>query len=63
MEYLINKILAEEIKKGDLIKLKLGDQTPCEGILISTDNLEISEALITGESDSFSKKDGEKIIF
>jgi cation-transporting P-type ATPase E len=55
-------ILAEEIKKGDLIKLKLGDQTPCEGILISVNNLEISEALVTGESDSFSKQEGDKVI-
>lgn len=55
-------VLAEEIKKGDLLKLKLGDQAPCEGKLISVENLEISEALITGESDSFSKKTGDKII-
>jgi cation-transporting ATPase E len=55
-------ILAEKIVKGDLIKLKLGDQTPCEGKLISVNNLEISEALVTGESDSFSKKEGDKII-
>ncbi|MEK7539342.1 MAG: HAD-IC family P-type ATPase [Patescibacteria group bacterium] len=55
-------ILAEEIKKGDLLKLKLGDQTPSEGLLIFVDNLEISEALVTGESDSFSKKEGDKII-
>ncbi len=55
-------ILAEKIKKGDLIKLKLGDQAPCEGILLSAENLEISEALITGESDSFSKIRGDKVI-
>lgn len=55
-------VLAEEIKKGDLLKLKLGDQAPCEGILISVENLEISEALITGESDTFPKKEGDKII-
>jgi cation-transporting ATPase E len=55
-------VLAEEIIKGDLLKLKLGDQAPCEGKLISADNLEISEALVTGESDSFSKKEGDKII-
>ncbi|MCX6752214.1 MAG: HAD-IC family P-type ATPase [Candidatus Nomurabacteria bacterium] len=55
-------ILAEEIKKGDLIKLKLGDQTPCEGILAYAEDLEISEALVTGESDSFSKKEGDKMI-
>jgi len=53
---------AEEIIKGDLIKLKLGDQVPCDGILISVKDLEISEALITGESDSFAKKEGDKII-
>ena len=55
-------VLAEKIIKGDLIKLKLGDQTPCEGILISADNLEISEALITGESETFPKKEGDKLI-
>ncbi len=55
-------ILAEEIKKGDLIALKLGDQTPCEGVLVSADNLEISEALVTGESDSFAKNAEDKII-
>ena len=55
-------ILAEEIKKGDLIELKLGDQTPCEGVLVSADNLEISEALVTGESDSFAKNAEDKII-
>jgi cation-transporting ATPase E len=55
-------ILASEIVKGDLIKLKLGDQTPSEGTLFSVNNLEISEALVTGESNSFPKKEGDKII-
>ncbi len=55
-------ILAEEIIKGDFIKLKLGDQVPCEGLLTSAENLEISEALVTGESDSFPKKEKDKLI-
>ena len=55
-------ILAEEIKKGDLLKFRLGDQVPCEGVLISAEDFEISEALVTGESDSFPKKIGDKII-
>lgn len=55
-------ILADEVQKGDKLKLKLGDQVPCEGIIISSDNMEISEALITGESDTFGKVEGEKII-
>ena len=55
-------ILAEEIKKGDSLKLKLGDQVPCDGIFLSADNLEISEALITGESDSFPKTIDSKVM-
>lgn len=54
-------ILAEEILKGDHIGLKLGDQVPCDGVLFKANNIEVSEALITGESSSFSKKIGEKI--
>ncbi|MBU6430865.1 MAG: HAD-IC family P-type ATPase [Patescibacteria group bacterium] len=54
-------VLIEEIIKGDHIKLKLGDQAPCDGQMISSSNLEVSEALITGESDSFPRRDGEKI--
>ncbi len=54
-------VLIEEIKKGDHIRLKLGDQVPCDGILLSSNNLEVSEALITGESDSFPRRDGEKV--
>ncbi|MEI6280408.1 MAG: HAD-IC family P-type ATPase [bacterium] len=55
-------ILAEKILKGDFIRLRLGDQAPCDGLIIAGENLEISEALITGESDSFSKNEGEGII-
>lgn len=54
-------ILAEEILKGDHLGLKLGDQVPCDGVLFSANNLEVSEALITGESDSFPRKQGEKL--
>ncbi|MCX6757732.1 MAG: HAD-IC family P-type ATPase [Candidatus Nomurabacteria bacterium] len=56
------EIFAEEIILGDEIKLKLGDQVPCDGLLFSANNLEVSEALLTGESDSFPKKEGEKLV-
>ncbi|MCX6755623.1 MAG: HAD-IC family P-type ATPase [Candidatus Nomurabacteria bacterium] len=55
-------ILAEKLIIGDKIKLKLGDQVPCDGLLISANNLEISEALLTGESDSFPKKENDKLV-
>ena len=55
------KVLAEALQVGDRIKLVLGDQVPCDSTLASAQNLEISQALLTGESDSFPKKEGEKI--
>ncbi|MFA6227238.1 MAG: HAD-IC family P-type ATPase [Candidatus Paceibacterota bacterium] len=48
-------ILADHIKKSDLIKLKIGDQVPCDSVLIKAHSFEINEGLITGESDSISK--------
>ena len=54
-------ILSEEVKKGDYLKLALGDQVPCDGVLLSARGLEVSEALITGESRSFPRAEGDKI--
>ena len=48
-------ILADQIKKDDLIKLKIGDQVPCDSVLIKEHSFEINEGLITGESNSISK--------
>ncbi len=52
-------VYGEELQKGDHIKIKLGDQIPIDGKIIESNNLEMSSALITGESDSLSKKIGE----
>ena len=54
-------ILAEDVVKGEHIKLVIGDQIPCDGKLLSSNGLEVSEALVTGESDSFPKNVGESI--
>jgi len=55
-------ILVDEIKKGDRLKLKLGDQIPSDSILRESHNLEINEGLITGESSSIPKSEGELIL-
>ncbi|MDP1688912.1 MAG: HAD-IC family P-type ATPase, partial [bacterium] len=54
-------IFAENVTKGDKIRLKLGDQVSCDGELISGNGLEVSTALITGESDSFPRAKGDKL--
>lgn len=55
-------VLAESIKVGDTIKLKVGDQIPCDGKLKSSNGFELNEALITGESFSIPKNKGEEIF-
>lgn len=53
------EILSEKVRHGDQIRLRLGDQIPCDGELVLSEGLEVSIALLTGESDSFSKNTGD----
>lgn len=55
-------VLTEEILVADIIKLKIGDQVPCDGTLISALGLEINTGLITGESTSFLKQKGDTLL-
>lgn len=55
-------VLNENILKGDLIKLKVGDQIPCDCVVVNSQSLEINEGLITGESNLLAKAKGEKIL-
>lgn len=55
-------VLAETIQKGDTIKLKNGDQVPCDSTLMNAFSLEINEGLITGESNSITRKTGDHIL-
>ena len=45
-------VVTEDIRKGDVLLLGLGDQVPCDGVLLSSESLELNEGLITGESAS-----------
>jgi cation-transporting ATPase E len=55
-------VLAEDIKKGDSIKLKIGDQVPVDCSFVEGENLEVNEGLITGESTSIVKMPGDIIL-
>lgn len=55
-------ILIEAIHKGDLLKLMTGDQVPCDGILLHTQTLELNEGLMTGESASLPRGDGDHVL-
>lgn len=45
-----DRILAEELVPGDVVLLRSGDKVPADLRLVKTANLQIQEALLTGES-------------
>ncbi len=55
-------ILTEQIKKGDHLKLKIGDQVPCDSTLTNGHSFEINEGLITGESNSIPKAENDHLL-
>ncbi|MFA6410795.1 MAG: HAD-IC family P-type ATPase [Candidatus Buchananbacteria bacterium] len=52
----------EQIKIGDRLKIKLGDQIPADSLVLRTNGLEVNESLLTGESDNIIKKEGDKLF-
>lgn len=55
-------VLTEEIEKGDTLKVKTGDEIPCDGELRESYSLELNVGLLTGESASFPKQAGDRIL-
>ena len=58
----VESVLVEDLQKGDRIQLRIGDQVPCDSVTITSQNLEINDGLITGESDSVSKKPDDHLL-
>ena len=56
------RVYVEALQVNDRILLVLGDQVPCDSTLVEAHTLEISQALLTGESDSFAKKEGDTVL-
>jgi cation-transporting ATPase E len=56
------QITLDRIAKNDILKIGLGDQIPADGELIESGNLEVNEALITGESNYIRKKKGDSVL-
>lgn len=56
------KILPTEILLGDLLALKSGDTLPVDAIIVTADNCEVDESIITGESNSITKQKNDKLI-
>ena len=53
---------AEEIVLDDLIELRSGDQIAVDGVVATSEGLEIDESLLTGESDPVRKREGDECL-
>lgn len=56
------RILPQEIVMDDLLYLKQGDSLVVDAVVIKSENCEVDESIITGESDSIRKKKNDKLI-
>ncbi len=54
----VHEISAEELVPGDIVLIEEGDRIPADGRLIDVINLQIEEAVLTGESIPVSKETG-----
>lgn len=53
------EIPADEIVLDDIVEIGPGDRVPVDGELVETHALEMDESLLTGESDSLAKNEGD----
>jgi cation-transporting ATPase E len=53
------EIPADEIVLDDIVEIGPGDRVPVDGELVETHALEMDESLLTGESDSLAKAEGD----
>jgi cation-transporting ATPase E len=56
------EVLFLELKKGEKIQLKTGDEIPADAKILSANSFEIDEAILTGESLEVAKKRGDKVL-
>lgn len=51
-----------ELVQGDLLVVRPGDQIVVDGILVSDEDVEVDESLLTGESDHVFKRQGDRLL-
>ena len=55
------EIAVEEIRKGDLLRVRPGEKVPIDGVIVDGES-NIDESMITGEPMPVSKRAGDKVI-
>ena len=52
----VSDILFDQLIVGDQIDIRIGDEVPADGIVLSSSGLEVNESMLTGESASIDKE-------
>jgi cation-transporting P-type ATPase E len=58
----VHDVAVEAVVLDDLCELRTGDQVPADGVVRSTEGLEIDESLLTGEADPIDKTPGSPVM-
>lgn len=53
---------SENVVRDDLVRLKIGDQVPTDGVVASVEGAEIDESLLTGEADAIMKRPNDEVL-
>ena len=56
------ELRTEELVQDDVVELRAGAQIVADGEVLSHDNLEVDESLLTGEADPIVKADGDAVL-
>lgn len=55
-------VFVDQIVLDDVLELHSGDQVPVDGVLLTAQNLEVNESLLTGEADPVPKSRGDQVL-
>ena len=56
------EIPSKEVVLDDVLELRSGDQVIADGVVLTSDGLEVDESLLTGESAPVAKKPGDEVL-
>ena len=57
----VREVTLDQIVVDDTIELRSGDQVPVDGLILQSNNAEVDESLLTGESDPVAKAAGDAV--
>lgn len=58
----LEKLPMDQLVQDDVVLLKRGDQVPADGVVLTSDGLDLDESMLTGENDPVAKHPGDTVL-